>query len=85
MIRARTDGQVTAAAAQMDRALTQLEPSQLAELTAARRSWHDTGRMPPATPELVRAVSHPDAAAWDAVFVKAARRELSVPPPSVRP
>lgn len=84
MIRHRTDAQVIASAAQMDAALAAgLDPTVLAALVELRAVWHDTGTLPTASPEVAAILGHPAVGEWDAVFVTALRRKLSVPRRSV--
>jgi hypothetical protein len=83
MIRERSDEQVLTSAAQMDAALAAgLTSEDLATLVSARATWHEAGFVPQ-LPGLAEAIATAGAVAWDAVFVAAARRELSGPGPSV--
>ena len=84
MIRERTDEQVVTSAAQIDAALDAGMPAAtLATLLLARNSWRAGDGIEP-TLALREALAHPAAGRWDAVFVAAARRELSPLPPNVR-
>lgn len=88
MIRARSDEQVRAAAAQIDGALAGgLTEAQVVALVAARHAWQILGVIDPTTVnvDLLAALPLPAAAEWDGVFVRRARTELSALLPNVAP
>lgn len=64
-----------------------LTEQQVTALVIARHSWQLCGQLDPitVTEELCEALRHPAADAWDAIFARRARDELSVPTPSVTP